>query len=197
MTKEPVTPPAENQFDIQTQRHALVKKIMGKETFIDPLDAERTIKAYSVYDRNPQKINDVLIESFKLYCRKCIKESALLDVKNESSQMPIQEAEALQSNVTEELFSKIKEDQSLEQLLVMLIFKNHFWEGVRFNLKEIFAAQRAEPGHEINSYLNTRFHKLKKEKQITAVRDLVNLDVTEIVNTFKGHVMENKVELFT
>lgn len=177
------------------ERYQLVSKIIGRDIFIDPLDAEQVTKAYSIYERNPQKIIEVLIQSFRQYCRKCIRESAIIDVKNEISQLPHHEAEALKAKVTEELFTKIRIDKAIEQLLIMMIFKNNYWEWVRFGLKDIFSSQRMQPGHEINSYLNARFHKLKTEKKFKVVRDLVLADVTDIVNRFKGELMEKKIKL--
>lgn len=180
----------------QEKRYELVNQVLGKETFIDPLNPEEVTKAYSVYERSADKIISVLIEHFKQYCRKCVRETAFLDVKNELAQATIEEADELRRKVVEIWYQKIKDDPVLEQLLVMLIFKNHYWEWVRFGLKDIFAAQRMQPGHEINSYLNARFHKLKQKKAMKTVGDLVMSDITEIVNTFKGAIMQKKVKLF-
>jgi hypothetical protein len=169
---------------------------MSKETFIDPLDAEQVTKAYAVYGSNQQKIVEVVIEKFKYYCRKCIKEAALIEVKNEISNATIHEAEKLKDRVVTEMLSKIKDDPVLEQLVVMLVFKNRFWEWIRFGLKEILNEQRSQPGHEINNVLNRRFHLIKKEKNIKIVGDLVMMDVTEIVNNFKKEVMRKSISLF-
>lgn len=181
---------------IQLERYELVKTIVGKETFIDPLDADQMTKSYAIFEKNPKKIVEVLAESFKQYCRKCIRETAVLEVKNELGFLPMDEAEKLKSNTIDIWYGKIKNDAALEQLLVMLIFKNYYWEWTRFGLKEIFTAQRMQPGHEINSYLNARFHKLKQQRKFRNVGDLVNLDITEIVNSFKGLVMTKKIVLF-
>jgi hypothetical protein len=196
MTTDP-TPPAEgNSHDAKDKRYQLVSQILGKETFIDPLNAEEVTKAYSVYERSPDKIIQVMVESYKQYCRKCIRETAFLEVKNEISQATIDEADKLRRDVVNDWYAKVKDDPALEQLLVMLLFKNHYWEWVRFGLKDIFADQRSQPGHEINSYLNARFHKLKQTRAMKTVGDLVISDVTEIVNTFKGELMQKKVKLF-
>ena len=186
----------ESQELTNEDRYQLVSKIIGREIFIDPLDAEQITKAYSIYERNPQKIIEVLIESFRQYCRKCIRESAIIDVKDEISQLPQADADKLKAKVTQDQFTKIENDKAIEQLLIMMIFKNQYWEWVRFGLKDIFSSQRMQPGHEINSYLNARFHKLKNEKKYKVVRDLVLADVTDIVNRFKGELMEKKIKLF-
>jgi len=188
--------PAKNPKEIQEARYALVNTILSKETFIDPLDAEQVTRAYALYERSPLKIVEVLISSFQQYCRKCIREAALLEVKNEISQATIEEAEKIRTSVIEAGYQRIKNDAIVEQLLVMLLFKNKYWEWVRYGLKDIFAEQRMQPGHEINSILNTRFYKLKKEKKMKTVGDLVISDITEIVNAFKGQIMEKKVRLF-
>ena len=191
------TPPAElSSRERQERRYELVNQVLGKETFIDPLSAEEVTKAYSVYERSPEKIINVMIESFKQYCRKCIRETAFLEVKNELSNATIDEADQLRREVVDGWYQKGKEDSVLEQLLVMLMFKNQYWEWVRFGLKDIFSAQRMQPGHEINSYLNARFHKLKQKKVMKTVGDLVMSDITEIVNTFKGAIMQKKIKLF-
>lgn len=182
--------------EAQQRRYELVNQVLGKETFIDPLSAEEVTKAYSVYERSPDKIITVMVESFKQYCRKCIRETAYLEVKNELSQGTVEEADQLRREVVDNWYQKIKDDAALEQLLVMLLFKNHYWEWVRFGLKDIFTAQRMQPGHEINGLLNTRFHKLKQNKAMKTVGDLVMSDITEIVNTFKSEIMQKKVKLF-
>ena len=182
--------------EIQTERYELVKTIVGKETFIDPLDADQMTRSYGIFENNPDKIVEVLAQSFTQYCRKCIREAALLEVKNELSYLSFEEAEKLGSSTVESWYEKVRNDPALEQLLVMLIFKTYYWEWTRFGLKEIFTAQRMQPGHEINSYLNARFHKLKQQKKFRNVGDLVNLDITEIINSFKGLVMGKKIKLF-
>jgi hypothetical protein len=196
MTEEISAETIQEQEVVQNQRYKLVQKIMSKETFIDPLDAEQVTKAYAVYGSNQQKIVEVVIEKFKYYCRKCIKEAALIEVKNEISNATIHEAEKLKDRVVTEMLSKIKDDPVLEQLVVMLVFKNRFWEWIRFGLKEILNEQRSQPGHEINNVLNRRFHLIKKEKNIKIVGDLVMMDVTEIVNNFKKEVMRKSISLF-
>jgi hypothetical protein len=194
---EPESPTVEDSMEgSTTERYELVQKIMSKETFIDPLNAEMVTKAYSVYGSNPQKIVDVVVDKFKTYCRKCIRESAIIDVKNELSNSTVNEAEKLKDTVINDLFGKIKKDPVLEQLMVMLIFKNRFWEWIRYGLKEILNEQRSQPGHEINTVLNRRFHTLKKEKNIKIVGDLVIMDVTEIVNNFKREIMKKSVSIF-
>ncbi len=186
----------EDEMDIQGERYKLVQKIMSKETFIEPLDADQVTRAYSVYGANQQKIVDVVVDKFKFYCRKCIKEAALIEVKNEISHATINEAEKLKDTVVNDLFEKVKNDSTLEQLIVMLVFKNRFWEWIRFGLKEILNEQRSQPGHEINNVLNKRFHMIKNEKGIKIVGDLVVADVTEIVNNFKKEIMKKSVKLF-
>ncbi len=180
----------------QAERYRLVQKIMDKETFIEPLDADSVTKAYSVYANNPQKIVDVVVNKFKLYCRKCIREAAIIEVKNEISHATVHEAENLKNKVVDEMFANIKADPVVEQLIVMLIFKNRFWEWIRFGLKEILNDQRSQPGHEINNVLNKRFHTEKQKKNIKIVGDLVIMDVTEIVNNFKGELMKKSISLF-
>ena len=196
MTEEQTQNDQQESGDEQTARYALVQKIMGKETFIDPLDAEQVTRAYAVYGTNQQKIIDVIIDKLKVYSRKCIREAALLEVKNEISNATVMEAEKLKDTVVNDMFAKIKSDQVLEQLILMLIFKNRFWEWIRYGLKEILNDQRSQPGHEINNVLNRRFHTIKKDKNIKTVGDLVVMDVTEIVNCFKREVMKKSVSLF-
>ncbi len=196
MTEEQTPNGQQESGDDQIARYALVQKIMGKEAFIDPLNAEQVTRAYAVYGVNPQKIVDVVVEKLQIYCRKCIRETALLEVKNELSQATIMEAEKLKSKVVDEMSAKIKSDPVLEQLIVMLIFKNRFWEWIRYGLKEILNDQRSQPGHEINNVLNKRFHLIKKEKNINMVGDLVVMDVTDIVNNFKREVMKKSVKIF-
>lgn len=196
MTTDPTPSSEENPHLAQEKRYELVSQLLGKETFIDPLNAEEVTKAYGVLERSPDKIIHVLVESIKQYCRKCIRETAFMEVKNEISQATMEEAEILKQKVAEEWNQKVKDDPILEQLLLMLLFKNHYWEWVRFGLKDIFSAQRMQPGHEINSYLNARFHKLKKTKAMNTVGDLVVSDITEIVNIFKGAVMQKKIKIF-
>jgi hypothetical protein len=198
MTADSVPLPSspENSQDAQEKRYQLVSQLLGKETFVDPLNAEEVTKAYGVLERSPDKIIYVLMESFKQYCRKCIRETAFMEVKNEISQATLEEADLLKERVVDEWNQKVKDDPALEQLLLMLLFKNYYWEWVRFGLKDIFSEQRMQPGHEINSYLNARFHKLKATKIMKTVGDLVISDVTEIVNTFKGEIMQKKIKLF-
>ena len=193
---EPTSPDTLASQEVQDKRYELVQKIMAKETFIDPLDADQVTKAYAVYANNQQKIVDVVVEKFKYYCRKCIRETALIEVKNEISNATLHEAEKLKEQVVNDRLSKIKEDPVLEQLILMLIFKNRFWEWIRFGLKEILNEQRSQPGHEINNVLNKRFHLLKKAKNINIVGDLVVMDVTEIVNNFKKEVMKKSITIF-
>lgn len=189
------TPP-EDESELQAKRYELVQKIMSKETFIDPLDAEQVNRAYAMYGSKPMKIVEVVVDKFRTYCRKCIRESALLEVKNEISNATVHEAEHLKGKVIDEMNQRIKDDKVLEQLIVMLIFKNRFWEWIRFGLKEILNEQRSQPGHEINTVLNRRFHLIKKEKNLKIVGDLVMMDVTDIVNRFKSEVMKKSVKLF-
>ncbi len=196
MTADPTPPSEESPHTAQEKRYQLVSQLLGKETFIDPLNAEEITKTYGVLERSPDKIIQVLMESFRQYCRKCIRETAYLEIKNEISNATTEEADLLKQRVVDEWYQKVKDDPALEQLLMMLLFKNQYWEWVRFGLKDIFSEQRMQPGHEINSYLNARFHKLKAAKTMKTVGDLVISDVTEIVNMFKGAITQKKIKLF-
>lgn len=178
------------------ERFDLINKIIGRETFIDPLISEEITKAYSVYEKDPQKILKVVINSFQQHCRKCIRETALTEHKNEISHATIVEAEKLKSDISDAMFDKIKKDAEVEQLLLMLIFKNTYWNWVRYGLKDIFTEQRTQPGHPINNYLNARFHNLKIEKGFKIIGDLVMSDVTDIVNSFKNAVVGKKIKIF-
>lgn len=178
------------------ERYDLINRIVGKETFVDPLISEEITKAYSVYESDPGKILRAVITSFQQYCRKCIREAALIEYKNDISHATTAEAEKLKTDVTEVVFNKVKNDTELEQLLLMLIFKNTYWNWVRYGLKDIFTEQRTQPGHPINNYLNSRFHKLKAEKGFKIIGDLVTADVTDIVNGFKNAVVGKKIKIF-
>ncbi|OGG99048.1 MAG: hypothetical protein A2600_00725 [Candidatus Lambdaproteobacteria bacterium RIFOXYD1_FULL_56_27] len=178
------------------ERVQLIREVMAKETFIDPLNPEEITKAYALYDKNPQKIIDVLVGAFQSYCRKSIREAALLRIKNQVAVMAFEEAEKLKMQAVEELSKSIQADVNLERLLAMLMFKNHFWTWLRYGLKDIFNDQRRQPGHPINNYLNIRFHKLKEKKSFHTVADLVAYDLTEIVNNFKTEIMRRKVRIF-
>lgn len=178
------------------ERVQLIREVMAKETFIDPLNPEEITKAYALYDKNPHKIIDVLIGAFQSYCRKSIREAALLRIKNQVAVMAFEEAEKLKLQAVEELSKSIQADVNLERLLAMLMFKNHFWTWLRYGLKDIFNDQRRQPGHPINNYLNIRFHKLKEKKSFHTVADLVAYDLTEIVNNFKTEVLRRKVRIF-
>ncbi len=196
--KAPAEPPAP-QEDVERkkqERYELVSKILGKETFIDPLVPENITKAYAVYEKDPTKVIEVVTASFQSHCRKCIRESALIEIKNEISHSTIEEAERLKSKATAAVFDKIKSDPDLEQLLMMLIFKNQYWHWVRYGLRDIFTEQRTQPGHMINTYLNARFHRLKKKKGYRIIGDLVLSDITEIVNSFKNAVIKKRVRIF-
>lgn len=187
---------AEAEVSPEDERVELIREIMAKETFIDPLNPEEITKAYAQYDKNPQKMTDVLLSSFKAYCRKSIRETALLRIKNEVAMLPFEEAEHLKREAVQKLSQQVQSDTDMERLLAMLLFKNHFWNWLRYGLKDIFADQRRQPGHQINNYLNIRFHKLKERKQFHTVADLVAHDLTEIVNHFKSDVMKKKVRIF-
>ena len=178
------------------ERVQLIREVMAKETFIDPLNPEEITKAYALYDKNPQKIIDVLVGAFQSYCRKSIREAALLRIKNQVAVMAFEEAEKLKMQAVEELSKSIQADVNLERLLAMLMFKNHFWTWLRYGLKDIFNDQRRQPGHPINNYLNIRFHKLKEKKSFHTVADLVAYDLTEIANNFKTEIMRRKVRIF-
>ena len=178
-------------------RVELLREILAKETFIDPLNPELITKAYAQYDKTPQKMIEVLVKAFQDYCRKSIREAALLRVKNETALLPFEEAEQLKMKAVEELSQRIRSEPDLERLLSMLLFKNHFWTWLRFGLKDIFSDQRRQPGHSINTYLNIRFHKLKSKKNFQTVADLVSYDLTEIVNGFKAEVLQKKINIFS
>ncbi|MBT4288972.1 MAG: hypothetical protein HOD92_16725 [Deltaproteobacteria bacterium] len=182
--------------DKKQERYDLINRIIGKETFVDPLISEEITKAYSVYESDQGKILRAVVTSFQQYCRKCIREAALIEHKNDISQATTEEAETLKAEITELVFKKVKNDTELEQLLLMLIFKNTYWNWVRYGLKDIFTEQRTQPGHPINNYLNARFHKLKTEKGFKIIGDLVTADVTDIVNSFKNAVVAKKIKIF-
>ena len=206
---------------VKAKRYELLNRIISRETFIDPMVSEEITKAYSVYEKDPSKILKVVVFNFLQYCRKCIREAALVEHKNELSHATFDEAEQIRTDVTDKFNPKFpaimdnfnmsvpfisrfdmvwcmtdKNDPELEQLLLMLIFKNTFWNWVRFGLKDIFNEQRRQPGHPINNYLNTRFYKLKTKKNFRIVGDLVMADITEIVNAFKHEVMQKKIKIF-
>lgn len=182
--------------EVKAKRYELLNKIISRETFIDPMVSEEITKAYSVYEKDPSKILKVVLTNFLQYCRKCIREAALVEHKNELSHATFEEAEKIRTEVTDTFYKKVKDDPELEQLLIMLIFKNTFWNWVRYGLKDIFNEQRRQPGHPINNYLNTRFHKLKNKKNFKIVGDLVMADITEIVNAFKHEVMQRNIKIF-
>jgi len=187
---------AKEQNETIDERTELLREVLAKETFIDPLNPELITKAYAQYDKNPQKMLEVLIIAFQNYCRKSIREAAILRIKNKVAVLPYDEAEHLKREAVEELSKRIKAEPDLERLLVMLLFKNHFWTWLRFGLKDIFAEQRRQPGHTINNYLNIRFHKLKSKKRFHTVADLVSYDLTEIVNSFKAAVLQKDIRIF-
>ena len=180
----------------QRERIELIQEVMGKETFIDPLHPDQITKAYAQYDKSSVKMMEVLNSSFQTYCRKSIREAALIRVKNEVATMLFDEAEMTKRTAVEELSKQIQADPQLERLLAMLMFKNHFWNWLRYGLKEIFKEQRAQPGHQINQYLNVRFHRMKAQKGFHTVADLMTHDLTEIVNTFKTTVMKDGLKIF-
>jgi hypothetical protein len=198
MTTEIIKNSENNQppADKNQERYDLINRIIGKETFVDPLISEEITKSYSVYETDPNKILRVVITSFQQYCRKCISEAGLIERKNDISHATMAEAEKLKSDITDAIFKKVKNDSELEQLLVMLIFKNTYWNWVRYGLKDIFAEQRTQPGHPINNYLNARFHNLKVKKGFKIIGDLVTADITDIVNSFKNAVVAKKIKIF-
>lgn len=178
------------------ERHQLVEEVVSRDIFIDPLIGEDIIKAYRVYHEEPNRIVQVLVASFQSYCRKCIQEAGIVRVKNELSRMLADEAEQKRAEVAEEMFKKVKSDLGLERLIMMLIFKNRYWQWVRFGLKDIFTEQRMMPGNPLNNYLNTRFHLLKEKRDFHTVADLVAFDLTDIVNHFKSEVMKPETRIF-
>ena len=186
----------QSRGELRDKRFEFVNRVMSKETFIDPLNPDEVTKAYSVYGRDPSKVQRVVAANFQQYCKKCIREVALIEHKNELSNAVLEEAEKMQVKITADMFQQVKSDPELEQLLLMLLFKNRYWSWVRFGLKDIFTHQRTQPGHTINNYLNTRFHTLKDEKGLKTVGDLVLSDITEIVNRFKKEVIGKNIKIF-
>ena len=129
------------------ERYELISSILGKETFIDPLVPDEISKAYSVYEKDPMKILKVVTASFQSHCRKCIREAALIKRKNEISNSTIEKAEKIKNEATTAIFNKIKGDSELEQLLMMLIFKNQYWNWVRYGLKDIYGTAYPTGSH--------------------------------------------------
>ncbi len=179
------------------QRKTLIREIMAKETFIDPLDPEAIVKAYSVYDTDPSRIMKALVQSFQSYCRKCIREVALLRVKNDVAKAVSGEAEKIRNAAMEALTEQVRKDQQVDAILIRLIFKTVYWNWLLYGLKDIFNEQRRQPGNMINNQLNKRFHRLKEENNFQTVADLVLHDLTEIVNAFKSELTSGRVGIFT
>ncbi|MCP4298827.1 MAG: hypothetical protein GY786_24870 [Proteobacteria bacterium] len=193
------TTPVESEDEGQSpeeKRYALLQSLVQRETYIDRLDGEEMARAYSLYDRSPEKIVDALVGSFQNYCRKCIREVAIMKVKNELALMKIDEAEGYKVVVVDKAYGEIKDDPALEQLLMMMLFKNRFWTWSYTGLKEIFNELREQPGHQLNSFFNLRFHKMKDEKKFQKVGDLVTFDVTVIVNEFKARIIKKDCTIF-
>ena len=188
--------PAQKEARLHQERFEVVNEIIGRETFIEPLDGDRVAKAYSVYHRNPEKIIKFLMDSFKEHCRKCIRETILQKHKDELNLLTLEAAEQLRLKLIDMYYKKIESDPVLEHLLVMLVFKKSYWNWIRFGLKEIFNEQRTQPGNVINTYFNTRFHKLKDKHGFRMVGDLVQFDTIQIVNSFKNEVLKKGVRLF-
>jgi|GEM_PF-2244137 len=178
------------------ERYAFIYAILNRNTFIEPLSGDDIAKAYAAYDRNPDKMIKVLIANFQTYCRKCIREVALVKVKNELSMMLAEEAAAFRSEVIVKNYAVVKNDPGVEHLLVMMIFKNRYWSWLRFGLKEIFDEQREEPGNKLNTHLNYRFYRLKTQRKFKMVGDLVLFDIAEIVNRFKAEVLKKNIQIF-
>jgi len=187
---------AKEQSEQVDDRVLLLRELMGKETFIDPLNPDVITKAYAQYDKTPERMIQVLIDAFQGYCRKVIRETAVMRIKDETALLPYEEAEAQKREAVQSLSQRVQSEPELERLLVMLLFKNHFWTWLRFGLKDIFNDQRRQPGHSINNYLNIRFHKFKGAKKFHTVADLVAFDLTEIVNSFKAEVLKKNVRIF-
>ena len=178
--------------DKKQERFELINLILGKETFIDPLIPETITKAYAFFESDPSKMLIVMTGSFQAHCRKCIREAALIEKKNEISIATLDEAEHLKTELAERLYRRIKADVELEQLLMLLIFKNSYWNWLRHGLKDIFIEQRNLPGNSLNTDLNSRFHKLKATKGYRVIGDLLSADIVEIVNRFKNEVVGKK-----
>ena len=179
------------------ERYELINRVLGRETFIDPLMPDKITEAYSLFEKDPSKILQVVTANFQSHCRKCIRETALIAYKNEISNATFEKAENIRNTVIEKMFDKVKADSELEQLLLMLIFKNQYWKWVWRGLKEIFTEQRTLPGNPLNTHLNYRFHKLKKAKGYRIIGDLLHADITEIVNNFKNAVIKRKIRIFS
>ncbi len=186
-SKTPLTDP---------EKEALMKEILSKETFIDPLDPELIVKAYSVYDSDPKKVINALISSFQSYCKKAIREAAILRKKNHIAIATSDEAEQIRISAVKEINDSIAGDLSFERTLMKLIFKITYWNWLLFGLKDIFKEQRKLPGNPINNQLNIRFHKLKEEKGFKTVADLVIFDITDILNHFKAEITSKNISIF-
>ncbi|MDX2471492.1 MAG: hypothetical protein QNL04_13040 [SAR324 cluster bacterium] len=194
-------PPLPSESGPKTQltdqeKEALMKEILSKETFIDPLDPELIVKAYSVYDTDPNKVIKALITSFQSYCKKAIREAAILRKKNHIAIATSEEAEQIRITAVKEINDSIAGDLSFERTLMKLIFKITYWNWLLFGLKDIFKEQRKLPGNPINNQLNIRFHKLKAEKGFKTVADLVIYDITDILNHFKAEITSKNLSIF-
>jgi len=193
-TSPAATPPT-GLSDIE--RQTLIREIMDKETYIDPLDPHEISLAYSSYDQSKEKIAVVLIRSFQEYCLKCLRETIEIRLKNDVIKVTQDEAEQLYKKEMDSLCMKIKEDHELEIKIMLLIFKNHYWNWLLFALKDIFNEQRQETGNPINNQLNSRFQHLKGENGFRTVAELLHYDLTEIINHFKAQVAGLKFGIFT
>ena len=182
--------------DSEQKRHALVSEILQRETFIDPLNGDEMVRAYTTYENEPQNIVDALVANLQMYCRKCIRETALIKVKDELALMSLEDAESFKTVTIEKAYKIIQEDPALEQLLMLTLFKTRFWAWSRTGLKDIFNELREQPGNKLNSYFNSRFQKLKNEKSFKKVGDLVNHDATIIVNQFKAKILKKESSIF-
>ncbi len=194
--KENAAVEAESSSLSAKDRATLLREILAKETYVDPLDPEVITKAYSVYDSDPKKIVEALITSFQAHCRKCIRDAAQIRVKNQMAQATTEESERIRNKAIEELSDQVRSDRELERNLALMIFKNQYWNWLRFGLRDIFNEQRKQPGNLINNQLNRRFHKLKTEKEFKTVADLVVYDLTEIINSFKAEITSDRVGVF-
>lgn len=187
---------SEESSQEEGDKFELVKSILQGDSYIDPLNPDEITRAYAAFDRNPQKMVHVLVNHFQSHCRKVIRNSALIEHKNEISNSLQDEADVLRQEVTQKIFDKVKKDPQAEQLLKMLIFKNSFWKWIRFGLKEIFEQQRSEPGHELNKHVHTRYQLLKKRLNLKHVGEVVAFDIVEIINLFKQEMLKKETKIF-
>ena len=179
-----------------SDKFELVQSILQGESFVDPLNPDDITRGYAAYDRDPQKIIGVVVSHFQGYCRKIIRNSAFIEHKNEIANCLHDEVDELRQRVSQEMFDKVKNDDQTELLLKMLIFKNLFWKWIRSGLKDVFDQQRAQPGHELNKYVNLRYQRRKNDLNLMNVGELVNFDIVEIINLCKQEILRKETKIF-